>query len=218
MQDAPPTPLSAGGPLARRPRLAHPFPSPDDSTDRGFTLEAALRQQRPVICAVDNDDLAADVLATAAGLAAQLAVPLTVIHSPDPDVFRVGEPRRAALARGNAFVEELADGYTVDERVVELDDPARLVTAVAQEGATLVVIGTRRRTGLRAALLGSVSQAVIGSAVCPVMTVPEAAARTNDARSGGSGRSPTTSDLRDTRPHPVVGRAHAPGSNRRGVI
>ena len=160
MQDPRRPPLSAGTARLALPTANGTAPSraPDDSTDRGSTLEAALRQQRPVICAVDNDDLAAGVLATAAVLAAQLAVPLTVIHSPDPDVFLVGEPRRAALERGNAFVDELADGYTVDERVVELDDPARLVTAVAQEGATMVVIGTRRRTGLRAALLGSVSQ------------------------------------------------------------
>jgi hypothetical protein len=58
-----------------------------------------------------------------------------VIHSADPDVFLFGEPRRAALERGNAFVDELADGWTVDERVVDVDDPARLVTAVAAEGA-----------------------------------------------------------------------------------
>ena len=58
-----------------------------------------------MICAVDGDDLAGVVLATAAVLAAQLAVPLTVIHSPDPDVFLVGEPADAALERGNAFVD-----------------------------------------------------------------------------------------------------------------
>ena len=34
----------------------------------------------------------------------------------------------------------------------------------------MIVIGTRRRTGLRAALLGSVSQSVVASAECPVLT------------------------------------------------
>ena len=74
------------------------------------TLESALRLQRPVICAIDNDDLAAGILACAAVLAAQLSVPLTVIHSPDPDILLSGEPRRAALERGNAFVDRVADG------------------------------------------------------------------------------------------------------------
>ena len=137
-------------------------------------LEVALRQQRPVICAVDDDDLAPDVLASAAVLAAQLTVPLVVVHSPFPDVYLVGEARRAALEQGNAFLDALTDGYSVDERIVELNDPMRLVLDVANEGATMIVIGSRRRTGLRAALLGSVSQSVIGSAECPVLVVAPA--------------------------------------------
>jgi nucleotide-binding universal stress UspA family protein len=135
------------------------------------TLEAALRQQHPVVCAVDDDDLAAEVLASAAVIAAQLTVPLIVVHSPSSDVFVVGEERRAALDRADAFLDDLTVGHTVDERVVELNDPIHLVVDVAAEGATMIVIGSRRRTGLRAALLGSVSQSVIGGADCPVLVV-----------------------------------------------
>ena len=141
-------------------------------SEGGTTLESALRLQRPVICAIDNDDRAAGILACAAVLAAQLSVPLTVIHSPDPDILLSGEPRRAALERGNAFVDHVAADYTLDECVVDLDDPARLVIAVAEEGASLIVIGTRGQTGLRAALLGSVSQTVIRGAPCPVLVIP----------------------------------------------
>jgi nucleotide-binding universal stress UspA family protein len=152
------------------------------------TLESALRLQQPVICAIDNDDLAAGILASAAVLAAQLAVPLTVIHSPDPDILLSGEPRRTALERGNAFVDQIAQWYTLDERVVDLDDPARLVIAVAEEGASLIVIGTRGQTGLRAALLGSVSQTVIRSATCPVIVIPSAAAGAMDVTSQPASR------------------------------
>jgi nucleotide-binding universal stress UspA family protein len=125
-----------------------------------------------VICAVDRDDLAPDVIATASVVAAQLAVPLTVVHSTAPDVFLSREARRVALECGNAFLDDLSAGYTVDERIVDVDDPARLVGAVAKEGASMIVIGTRRRGGLRSALLGSVSHALIESAECPVLTVP----------------------------------------------
>ena len=148
--------------------------TPADRVSRDRTIESALRQQRPVICAVDDDGHGPAVLCAAAVLAAQLAVPLTVVHSPSPDVYLVGEPRRAALARGNAFVDDIARGHAVDERVVELNDPVRLVTDVADEGATMIVIGTRRRTGFRAALLGSVSQSVVAGAGCPVLIVPPA--------------------------------------------
>src|SRR4051794_15370941 len=107
-------------------------------TGRGSTLEVGLRDQRPVICAVDNDEFAPGILATAAVLSAQLAVPLTVVHSPDPDIFLTGELRRAALERGRAFVDALTAGYTPDECVVEVDDPARLVIAVARAGSSMI--------------------------------------------------------------------------------
>jgi nucleotide-binding universal stress UspA family protein len=148
------------------------------------TLEVSLRRQRPVICAVDRDGLAQDVVSTASAVAAQFAVPLTVVHSAAPDLFLSGEARRVALEQGDAFLDDLLAGYTVDERVVDIDDPARLVAAVAEAGATMIVIGTRRRGGIRSALLGSVSHAVIESAECPVLTVPslsEFAARDSQA-------------------------------------
>ena len=122
-----------------------PSPAPSVPTD------AHLRQQRPVICAVDDDGHAPVVLGTAAVLAAQLAVPLTVVHSPSPDVYLVGEPRRAALARGNAFVDELAGNYAVDERVVELNDPAHLVTDVAEQGSTMIFSPVRAWASANAA-------------------------------------------------------------------
>src|SRR3954454_19461953 len=136
---------------------------------------------RGVICAVDDDHAAPSVIATAAALADRLDVPLTVAHSAHPDRFLSGEPRRLAIERGHELVDRLTAGYRVDERVVEVDDPGRLIVALAREGASLVVIGTRGRTGLRAALLGSVSHAVIAGADCPVVTVSEVASQIMEA-------------------------------------
>jgi nucleotide-binding universal stress UspA family protein len=55
--------------------------------------------------------------------------------------------------------------------VVEVDEPGRLITQLARDRASMIVVGTRQRTGLRAAILGSVSNAVIAGASCPVLTV-----------------------------------------------
>jgi nucleotide-binding universal stress UspA family protein len=129
------------------------------------------RSRGPVICAIDGDALAPDVLATATALAERLDAPLTVVHSPHPDPFLTGEPYRDAMERGHALVDRLTQDYRVDERVVEVDEPARLISALAREGASMIVLGTRGRTGLRAAILGSVSQAVIAGAPAPVVTV-----------------------------------------------
>ena len=137
----------------------------------------------PVICAIEDDGLAPGVLATGAVLAERLNVPLTVVHSPHPDVFLTGEPHRVVLERGNALVDRLTEGYHVDGRVVEVDEPGRLISGLALEGASMIVVGTRRRTGLGTALLGSVSQAVIARAQCPVVTVSALASRALETKS-----------------------------------
>jgi nucleotide-binding universal stress UspA family protein len=136
------------------------------------------RDAEPVICAIDDDGLAPDVLATGAALAAHLNARLTVVHSPHADSFITGEAHRVAIERGNELVDRLTEGYRVEDRVVEVDEPGRLITALAREGASMIVLGTRRRTGLRAAILGSVSHAVIAEAPCPVVTVSESASQT----------------------------------------
>jgi nucleotide-binding universal stress UspA family protein len=65
------------------------------------------------------------------------------------------------------------------ERRVEFGQPAeQLVRVAEEENAELVVVGSRGRSPMRAALLGSVSASAIALARCPVLVVPpEAAAR-----------------------------------------
>jgi nucleotide-binding universal stress UspA family protein len=53
--------------------------------------------------------------------------------------------------------------------------PAHAICAYARRiGADLIVIGTHGRTGVARAVLGSVAEAVVRHAACPVMTVPAA--------------------------------------------
>jgi nucleotide-binding universal stress UspA family protein len=149
----------------------------------------AARRAEPVICAIDDDGLARDVLVTAAALADRLNARLTVVHSAHADSFITGEAHRTAIERGDELVDRLTAGYRVDERVVEVGDPGRLIAALATEGASMVVLGTRRRAALRAAILGSVSHAVIAQAPCPVVTVSEFASQTIQATFAERGES-----------------------------
>jgi nucleotide-binding universal stress UspA family protein len=137
----------------------------------GHATHATKPDAERVICAIDDDGLSDAVLATGSVLAEQLGASLTVVHSAHPSVFITGEPLRLAIERGDALLDELTRGYDVDERVVVADEPGRLISGLAQECASMIVIGTRGRTGLRAAILGSVSQEVIANAPCPVVTV-----------------------------------------------
>ena len=56
-----------------------------------------------------------------------------------------------------------------------MGSPAENIVAIATDrGADLIVIGTHGRTGLKRVLMGSVAEAVMRLAGCPVLTVKQA--------------------------------------------
>ena len=133
-------------------------------------------EPRPIVCAVDDDALAAQVLQTAAELAQRFEAPLLVVHSPYPDMFLTGERYLSTIEAGRAFVERVSDGIVVDEYIVEIGPPEQLIVDVADDAAALVVLGTRSRGRLESTLRGSVSHAVIANAKCPIVAVSVTAA------------------------------------------
>jgi nucleotide-binding universal stress UspA family protein len=62
-------------------------------------------------------------------------------------------------------------GIRVTWRVLTGVPFEQIVREARRSRATLVVVGTRGRTGLAGVLLGSVARAVVGRARCPVLTV-----------------------------------------------
>ena len=60
-------------------------------------------------------------------------------------------------------------GVEIEQKLVEDDAGDALVAESAS--AELVVVGSHGRTGLKAALLGSVSRHVVSHAACPVVVV-----------------------------------------------
>jgi nucleotide-binding universal stress UspA family protein len=69
------------------------------------------------------------------------------------------------------------------ERLLKEGDPVRAILHTAEEvHADLIVLGTHGRTGVGRLLMGSIAEAVLRKAPCPVLTVkaplPEAAAAT----------------------------------------
>ena len=135
-----------------------------------------------ILVAVDGSDHGLHTARTAARLARALRARLTVLvvyHGPSETL---GEPNYST-ALGRVLAEA---GDTVDAaRRAVLDaggpdpetetlsgTPAEAIVSVARDGAyDLVVVGTRGRGRLGAALLGSVSSAVAAKAGRPVVVV-----------------------------------------------
>ena len=136
-----------------------------------------------ILCGVDGSIQARLALRHAAQLADLLGLRLVVAHVVQPTPFGVGPTARQIasipvddlVAGGEAMLdriledEELVD---VDRRVVLGFPGDRLADLADDEAAELIVVGSRGRGLLKAALLGSVSTNVIAVARQPVLVVP----------------------------------------------
>jgi hypothetical protein len=115
-----------------------------------------------IVCGVDGSKSAAGAIGFTRTVSEWLGLRLVPVNVTELPVVP------GAAAQG------LSEGV---ERRVELGDPAERLTAVSQEeGAELLVVGSRGRGSLTSAVLGSVSADVAARAPCPVALIPERAA------------------------------------------
>jgi nucleotide-binding universal stress UspA family protein len=85
----------------------------------------------------------------------------------------------ADMEASEALLQRIVADAGVDRAELRtlLGIPAeRLADLADDEGADLIVVGSRGRGAFKAAFLGSVSNSLIGIARCPVLVVPPGAA------------------------------------------
>jgi nucleotide-binding universal stress UspA family protein len=148
--------------------------------------------QGSIICGVDGSPDSLHALRTAAILARRLETRLVAAHVADPPgatFAYAGMGVAASMGRARALITDPEVGReaarailtrNVAEAGAELaelrvlaGDPAESLADLAdEEGATLIVVGSRGRGAFKAAFLGSVSNSLIGIARCPVLVVP----------------------------------------------
>lgn len=134
---------------------------------------------RTVLFPTDFSDRAAPAFDLACSLARDYSAELVVVHVSPPPVQGVSEGVAVELPTGweDAVWTRLAAVRADDPRVriihrLIVGDPAEKIVRLAEDRhADLIVMGSHGRTGLRRLLAGSVAEAVMRTAPCPVLTV-----------------------------------------------
>jgi nucleotide-binding universal stress UspA family protein len=157
---------------------------------RGPEPDGAVPRQEPVVVGIDGSPLSEAAVAFAFEAAARRRVPLVAVHAwrdllVDPTLAPLVDWDAAEVDEREVLAERLAGwGGTYSDvavrRLVVRDRPARALVDESRR-AQLVVVGSRGRGGFTGLLLGSVSQALVHHAHCPVAVVPSPGA---NGRSG----------------------------------
>lgn len=137
---------------------------------------------RRLLVPIDFSDCSLEALEYAAQLAKQFDASVMILHVMEPVAYGLdftlshaseGERRRAAMqSRLSALADAFRAQGLIAEHALRGGVPAQSILAMAQEQAwDLIVMGTHGRHGVARLLAGSVAEAVLRSAPCPVLTV-----------------------------------------------
>ncbi len=145
---------------------------------------------KAIVVGVDGSDASREALRWGADEARLRFAPLVAVYAWSFIAAQpIGDPGMLAMPAGDlagqldaesegargalvAIVSEVLGsepGLEVEQKLVEGDAGDALVAE--SESAELVVVGSHGRSGLKAALLGSVSRHVVSHAACPVVVV-----------------------------------------------
>ncbi|MGW5316591.1 universal stress protein [Nocardia thailandica] len=128
----------------------------------------------PVVVGVDGSACSAEAVAVAFDEAARRAAPLVAVHAWS-EFYRY-EPRSTMQTEADTLLSENLAGYgekypEVDVRRIAIEDKPARALLDAGIGARLIVVGSHGRGGFTGMALGSVSQAVLHGAECPLIIV-----------------------------------------------
>ena len=121
-------------------------------------------------------------LSLAASLARERGASLLILHVEEPPAaygggemyYGIPEPAREDLLDMLEQVKPPGDPVECERRLVTGDPASTIANLAEEEGVDLIVMGTHGRTGLMRLLMGSVAEAVVRQAKCPVLTFKHA--------------------------------------------
>jgi nucleotide-binding universal stress UspA family protein len=146
---------------------------------------------KTILVPIDFSDVSGKVVETAASLAEAFGSQVILIHVTETQPQLVGYDR-GPLSEGIAVAEDVeADQRLIQANQRRLDAlkekfggadvlailvqgsvPEEILTHAREHGATLIVIGSHGHGALYHLLVGSVANAILKAAPCPVLVVP----------------------------------------------
>lgn len=128
---------------------------------------------KKILVATDFSERSDRALRRATLLARQFDATLSIVHVVDDDqprrVVDAEHDQATALLRQMAATLRDVDGVKCETRVILASPFAGIVTAVAELGPDLLVIGPHRRQILGDVFTGTTAERIIRSATCPVL-------------------------------------------------
>lgn len=140
------------------------------------------REFKTILCPIDFSSESSRALAYALRFAQQSGGKLLLVHvvhvpsgelyEPSGHVLTFEEARQRALTRMREIRHQQLGDYANSEIIADIGDPAEQAVIVAQQrNVDLVVLSTHGHTSTDHILVGSVAEAIIRTAPCPVFIV-----------------------------------------------
>lgn len=122
-------------------------------------------------------------LAMATSLARDAGAKLLIVHVEEPPLaygsgemyYGVPEPQSEQLQQMLTEVVPTDKAVPCEHRLITGSPAAALSRLAQEESVDLIVLGTHGRTGLSRLLMGSVAEAIVRQAPCPVLTYKQPA-------------------------------------------
>ena len=163
------------------PVLAARISSETDRRPESQAPQPSLGIQH-ILVPIDFSDCSLEALEYAIAVAKVYEAVCTILHVPEPISFgldftlRHVQERRRMRERIDSWLSELqallvAQGLEAGYRLVDGAPADSILTSASVQPCDLIIMGTHGRRGLAHAVGGSVAEAVLRHAPCPVLTV-----------------------------------------------
>lgn len=138
---------------------------------------------RKIILPVDFSHADDQALILASSLAESWDARLLIVHVEEPPLaygggemyYGLPEPRTADLVRMLEAIVPKVAGVAYEHRLITGEPSEAIVRLAENEAADMIVMGTHGRTGFSRLLMGSVAEAIVRTAKCPVLTLKQPA-------------------------------------------